>query len=277
MRTGLGLRLIHALYLAVAIGTLVFLILPILVVIPLSFNASSFLSYPLDGLSWRWYAEVLHSPVWRAAAENSLVVGAGATLIATGLGVLAAIGLDRANFRGKAALNAFLISPMIVPVVISALGIYFMFAEVGLNATRFGLILAHAALGAPFVLVTVTATLQGFDHNLMRAAASLGAGPATAFFRVMLPIILPGVISGALFAFATSFDEVIVVLFVAGPEQRTLPRQMFDGIREHISPAITAMATLLILFAVLLLAVLEALRRRGERLKQAGHSGLSQT
>jgi putative spermidine/putrescine transport system permease protein len=155
---------------------------------------------------------------------------------------------------------------MIVPIVISALGLYFFFAEIGLNATYTGLILAHTALGAPFVVITVTATLQGFDNTLMRAASSLGANPVKVFFAVVLPLILPGVVSGALFAFATSFDEVVVVLFSAGPEQRTLPRQMFDGIKENITPAIMAAATLLIAFALALLSVLEYLRRRSEKL-----------
>ena len=246
---------------------LLFLVLPILVIVPLSFSSDSFLSYPLPGLSLRWYEEVLNSPAWTAAIKNSLIVGSALTLLATILGTLAAMGLNMCNFRGKAAMTAMMISPMVVPVVISALGLYFFFAEVGLNASYTGLILAHTALGAPFVLITVSATLKGFDTNLMRAGASLGANPSQVFFKIVLPLILPGVVSGALFAFATSFDEVIVALFTAGPEQRTLPRQMFDGIRENITPAITAVATMLILFALALLSALEWLRRRGERIK----------
>jgi len=248
---------------------LLFLILPILVIVPISFSSDSFLSYPLPGLSLRWYEEVLNSPAWTAAIKNSLIVGSASTLLATALGTLAAMGLNMCDFRGKATMTAMMISPMVVPVVISALGLYFFFAEVGLNASYTGLILAHTALGAPFVLITVSATLKGFDTNLMRAGASLGANPSQVFFKIVLPLILPGVVSGALFAFATSFDEVIVALFTAGPEQRTLPRQMFDGIRENITPAITAVATLLILFALALLSALEWLRRRGERI-QAG-------
>jgi putative spermidine/putrescine transport system permease protein len=162
---------------------------------------------------------------------------------------------------------AFLISPMIVPVVITAVGMYFFFANLGLNNTYFGIILAHTALATPFVVITVTATLTGFDQSLIRAGASLGAPPMTVFRKVTFPLILPGMISGALFAFVTSFDEVVVVLFIASPDQRTLPKQMFSGIREQISPTITAAATLLVLSAAVMLVTVELLRRRSERLR----------
>lgn len=259
-------KLSHYAYLLLCGLIMLFLLLPILVIIPLSFSADSFLSYPLPGYSLRWYQEVLTSPAWTRALQNSLIVGVSSTLLATTLGTLAAMGLSLGHFRGKGLMQAIMISPMVVPLIISALGLYFFFAKAGLNATYTGLILAHTALGAPFVLITVTATLKGFDKNLMRAGASLGANPSQVFFKIVLPLILPGVVSGALFAFATSFDEVVVALFTAGPEQRTLPRQMFDGIRENITPAITAIATLLTLFSLALLSVLEWLRRRSERL-----------
>ena len=186
------------------------------------------------------------------------------------LGTLAALGLAQWRSRWKPLILAVVLSPMVVPVVITAVGLYFFFAPLGLTNSFAGLILAHTALAVPFVVVTVSATLQGFDQTLVRAAASLGATPLDAFRRVTLPLILPGIASGALFAFATSFDEVVVVLFMAGPDQRTLPREMFAGIRENISPAITAAAALLTLFSVALLASLEALRRRGERLRAGG-------
>ncbi|MGF1640043.1 MAG: ABC transporter permease [Rhodospirillales bacterium] len=243
-----------------------FLVLPIFAIVPLSFNAGSFLTYPLDGLSLRWYEEVFTTERWLRALRNSLIVAVPATLLATGLGTLAALGLATARFRGRGLLTGLLISPMVVPLIISAVGMYFFFAPLGLTNSFLGLILAHTALGAPFVLVTVSATLAGFDHSLIRAAASLGAPPPVVFFRVIVPLILPGLVSGALFAFATSFDEVVVVLFVGGPGQRTLPREIFDGIREHVTPAITAVASLLILFATLLMITMELLRRRSERL-----------
>ena len=168
-------------------------------------------------------------------------------------------------YRGIAM--AVLISPMIVPVIISAAGMFFFYSKIGLAQTMPGLILAHAALGTPFVVITVTATLIGFDHSLTRAAASLGATPTTTFFKVIMPLVTPGMISGALFAFITSFDEVVVVFFLAGFEQRTIPRQMWAGIREQISPTILAVATLMVFFSIILLITLEMLRRRSERLR----------
>lgn len=249
-------------------AVLVFLMLPVLVIIPLSFNSGSFLTYPLDGFSLRWYQEIFHSGgPWLESLKNSLIVAPFATLLAMALGTLAAVGLNRADFPGKGLLLALLISPMVVPLVIVAVGMYFFFAQTGLLNSYLGLVLAHAVLGVPFVVITVNATLQGFDGNQVRAGASLGAGPIRVFFTVVLPQILPGVASGGLFAFATSFDEVVVALFIASPSERTLPMQMFSGIRENISPAIAAMATIMILLSVALLVVMELLRRRSERLK----------
>ncbi|MCW5698839.1 MAG: ABC transporter permease [Rhodospirillales bacterium] len=239
---------------------------PIVAIIPLSLNGGSFLTYPLDGLSLRWYEELFTTARWVTAMRNSLIVALPATAIAMVIGTLAAIGLTVANFRGKAFVSAILISPMVVPLIITAVGVYLFFAPLGLANSFLGLILVHAALGAPFVLVTVSATLAGFDMTLARAASSLGAPSHIVFLRVVLPLILPGLVSGALFAFATSLDEVVVVLFLGGPAQRTLPREIFDGIREHITPAITAVATLLILVATALMVTIEALRRRGEKL-----------
>lgn len=255
-----------ALYVASAL-VLFFLMAPILAIVPLSFNSGTFLTYPLDGLSFRWYEAFVASEQWMRALRNSFVIGLSAAALATVLGTLAALGLTHADFRGKGIVMAILLSPMIVPVVIVAVGFYFFFAPLGLTASYTGLILAHTALGTPFVVITVSATLKGFDDNLARASASLGAAPVTTFFRVILPLIAPGVLSGALFAFAASFDEVVVVLMVAGPEQRTLPREMFSGLRENISPTITAVATVMILVSVLMLASLELLRRRNERMR----------
>lgn len=246
---------------------LLFLITPILVIVPLSFNADSFLMYPMSGFSLRWYEEFLYSDTWIHALKNSMIVAPFATLLAMAIGTPAAIGLTRIDFPGKGLLTAVLISPMVVPVVIVGVATYLVFAPIGLTGSYLGLIMVHAALGVPFVVTTVSATLQGFDYNLVRAAASLGANPITAFFRVTLPLVAPGVISGGLFAFGTSFDEVVVTLFLASPEQTTLPRQMFAGIRENISPAIAAAATILILASILMLLTLEWLRGRGERMR----------
>jgi len=246
---------------------LLFLIVPVLVIVPLSFISGSFLVYPLQGFSMRWYEALFSSADWMRSLKNSMLIAPAATFLAVVLGTLAAVGLTRAEFRGKALLMTILISPMVVPVVIIGVASYLFFAPLGMGNSYLSLILVHAVLGVPFVIITVSATLQGFNYNLVRAAASLGASPLTAFFRVTLPLIAPGVISGALFAFATSFDEVVVTLFLAGPEQITLPRQMFSGIRENLSPTIAAAATLLIGFSIALLLTLEWLRGRAEKLR----------
>lgn len=247
-------------------AVLLYLLLPILVIMPLSFSSSSFLAYPMPGWSLQWYENLFTSPDWTRAAKNSFIVAPAATLIATVLGTLTAVGLVRTQFPGKGLLMSLLIAPMVVPVVVVAVACYLFFAKLGLSDSYAGLILVHAALGAPFVVTTVLATLQGFNHNLVRASLSLGAGPLETFFRVTLPVIAPGVISGALFAFATSFDEVVVTLFIAGPEQATLPRQMFTGIRENINPTIAAAATLLIIFTTALMGALEWLRGRRQQM-----------
>ena len=251
-----------------------FLIAPILVIIPLSFNAvpyftftEAMLAFDPAGYSLQWYNDFFTNLNWQGAVKNSFIIAIFSTLIATVLGTIAALGLSRSVMPYRALVMGILISPMIVPLIISAAGMYFFYTKVGLAATHLGVILAHAALGTPFVVITVTATLVGFDHSLTRAAASLGADATTTFFKITMPLILPGVISGALFAFITSFDEVVVVLFVGSFEQRTIPWQMFSGIREQISPTILAVATLLVLVSILLLTTLELLRRRNERLR----------
>ena len=251
-----------------------FLIFPLIVVVPLSFNALPFFTFTKEmlafdpaGYSLKWYADFFTNLNWQGAVQNSLVIAFFATLLSTTLGTLAALGLSRPTMPGKTLIMSILISPMIVPLIISAAGMFFFYSRIGLQGTHIGVILAHAALGTPFVVITVTATLVGFDNSLIRAAASLGASPATTFFKVIVPLILPGVISGALFAFVTSFDEVVVVLFVGSFRQRTIPWQMFSGIREHISPTILAVATILVLVSIALLVSVELLRRRGERLR----------
>lgn len=244
---------------------LIFLITPILVIVPLSFSESSFLVYPIQGFSLRWYESLLNTPSWLLGFKNTLIVAPFATLIAMVLGTLAALGFNRANFPGKAFLMSLLISPMVVPVVIVGVAAYLFFAPLGMANNLWLLILMHAVLGVPFVVITVLATLEGFNQNLVKAAMSLGASPTRAFFKVTLPIIAPGVISGGLFAFGTSFDEVVMTLFIAGPDQYTIPRVMFSGIRENLSPVIAAVATILILCSVIMLLTLEWLRGRAAR------------
>lgn len=250
--------------------TLIYLIVPILVPIPLSFSSGTFFTFPLPGYSTRWYETVLGTPRWRAAIGNSLLIGFGVTILATALGTLTAIGLSNPRFPARRLVVPLLISPLIVPVVVTAVGTYLFYARIGLASTYIGIILAHTVLASPFVVVTVSASLSGFDRNLMRATAILGAKPFTGFRRVMLPLILPGVLSGAAFAFVTSFDEVVVAQFLANADQRTLPLEMFTGLREQLSPAITAAATMMMGLSILLLLVANLLSRRSKRM--AGQS-----
>src|SRR6185503_9743447 len=250
-------------------AVLLFLVAPILTIVPLSFSSGSFFYYPLPGLSLRWYEDFFTSSFWLSSLKNSLIIGISATVLATLLGTMAALGIWRARFPAQALVLAMLISPMVVPVIIVAVGVYFAFAPLGLTDGYLGLILAHTTLGVPFVVITVLATLASFDRTLIRAAENLGASQIETFRRVTLPLILPGVASGAVFAFAASFDEVVVALLIAGPGQRTLPRQMFAGINDNISLTITAAATMLIAISLLLMVAVEALRRRSERLRRA--------
>ncbi|WP_347505693.1 ABC transporter permease [Pseudomonas anguilliseptica] len=252
---------------------LLFLILPILVIIPLSFNVEPFFSFTEgmltlqpEAYSLRWYSAIFSDDKWLLAIKNSFLIGIFATLIATVLGTCAAVGLARDDMPMRRLITALLLSPMIVLLIITAAGMFF-YSDLGLAGNYLGGIIAHAALGTPFVIITVTATLTGFDYSLARAALNLGATPLRVFFDIIMPLIRPGVISGALFAFITSFDEVVVILFMAGPQQRTIPRQMFSGLREQINPSILAIATLLILVSIALLVTIELLRRRAERMR----------
>lgn len=251
-----------------------FLIMPIVIIIPLSFNAQPYftftaemLSLSPEGFSLRWYEDFLTSTRWMEGVKNSFIIAISATIVATTLGTIAALGLSRPYIPFRNALMAMLISPMIVPLIISAAGMYFFYSDVGLAQTYPGIILAHAALGTPFVIITVTATMIGFDESLLRAAAISGADPRTTFFKITMPLIAPGMISGALFAFITSLDEIVIVNFIAGAGQRTVPMRMFAGIREEISPTILAVATILVAISVVLLTTLELIRRRNERLR----------
>jgi putative spermidine/putrescine transport system permease protein len=290
-------RVWHYTYLVICALIFLFLIAPILVVIPLSFNAEPYFTFTekmlkLDptGYSTRWYdllltfgmqapeaprdsswwSDAWSNAAWIQATKNSIIIGFFSTILATTLGTIAALGLSRPEMPGRRVIMAILISPMIVPIIIVATGLFFFYSAISIQdwgIPYLGVILAHATLGIPFVIITVTATLVGFDHSLTRAAASMGAGPAMTFFRIQMPLILPGVISGALFAFVTSFDEVVVVLFVGGLDEQTIPRQMWNGIREQISPAILSVATILVLISIALLTTVELLRRRSERLR----------
>ena len=264
-----------------------FLIAPLVAIIPISFSKSPFmlftegmLAWPPDPEAWsfRWYRymvgicedKVLTTPCgnkWMRGTVNSFFIGSISTLLATALGTLAALGLSRPHMPYKGLIMSILISPMIVPLIITAAGMFFFYAKVNLVYTFTGIILAHVALSTPFVVITVTATLVGFDTNMTKASQSLGARPARTFFKVIMPLILPGVISGALFAFITSFDEVVIVMFMASLDQLTIPKQMWAGIRQEISPVILCMATCLVALSIFLLTTVELLRRRSEKMR----------
>jgi len=261
-------------------AVLFFLIVPIVVIIPLSFNAEPYFTFTRgmmtlepSAYSLRWYDAIITNPNWMLAVKNSFIIGFFATIVSTTLGTMAAVGLSSQNMPFKRVIMALLLSPMIVPLIIIAAGMFFFYTKFGLAGSYVGLVIAHAALGVPFVIITVTATLSGFDKSLYHAGLSMGASPLKTFFDVVIPLIRPGVISGAMFAFVTSFDEVVLVLFLAGPGQRTIPRQMFSGLREQINPTILAVATLLILVSVAFLLTLEFLRRRSERLRGLEEQG----
>ena len=270
----------HYLYLAICSTVFIFLIAPILIIIPLSFNAESFFTFSEgmlrldpDAYSLKWYRELLQSPhrpdetsEWMRAANNTLYIALWVTVLATSLGTLAAIGLARSEMPYRRVVMAVLLSPLIVPIVIVGAGMFMFYSKFNLAYTYTGLILTHTALATPFVVVTVTATLVGFDHSYLRASYSLCSNPLTTFFKIVLPIIYPGVITGALFAFVTSLDEVVVASFLAGPEQVTLPMHMLAGLRQEINLSILAVATILITLSVLLLTAAELLRRRNESL-----------
>ena len=252
-----------------AILAVVFLLAPLLAIMPLAFTSSVFLTYPLPGVSLRWFDELLTADAWRRAIGNTLVMSVGTALLATVLGTLAALGL-----RGKLPLGGvfrtLFLLPMVVPAVVLGVGMQLLFGRMGISNTYLGVIVAHTVVGVPFVLVSVSGALAGIDPRVERAALSLGAPPVTVFWRVTLPLAAPGVVSGAVLAFATSLDEVVLTLFVAGPNQRTLARQMFSTIRDNISPAIAAAAFVFILGTLLLAALVLLLRRRtATRLKTA--------
>jgi len=275
----------HYLFRVICGVIFVFLIMPILVVMPLSFNSQDFftftpemLKFEPEGYSLKHYRDFFTNNEWQRSFKNSLLIAPVATLVSVSLGTLAAIGLSQSHVPFKRAIMAILISPMIVPLIISATGMFFFYSHVGnfledtigLDKNFVGYVkvtLAHSVLGIPFVIITVTATLVGFDSSLTRAAASMGANPIKTFFKIQMPLILPGVISGGLFAFITSFDEVVVVMFVGSTNQKTLPWQMFTGLREQISPTILAVATILVAISIALLITIEMLRRRSEKLR----------
>lgn len=254
----------RALKLIFGVAAVVFLLLPIVAILPLAFTDSVFLNYPILGFSLRWFDQ-LSAGAWQRSIVNSLIIGGGATLVSVVLGTLAALGLAGRALPFAGLFRTVFLLPMVVPAVVLGVGLQISLARIGLSSTYLGVIVSHSVLCIPFVIVSVSTALAGIDRTSLRAAASLGANPFTVFRRVTMPLAAPGIVTGAVFAFATSLDEVVLTLFVAGPNQRTLARQMFSSIRENISPAVAAAAFLLILGTLLLAGLAALLRWRQER------------
>lgn len=251
---------------------LVFLILPIFVIVPLSFNVEPYftftrgmLHFQSEAFSTRWYEAFVSDAGWMLAVSNSFVVGIFSTLLATALGTLAALGLNK-PLPMRSMIVSLLLAPMIVPIIVLSAGTYFVFAKVGLVDSYLGLVLAHATLGLPFVVVTVLASLSNFDQGLVRAGLISGAHPTMVFRRITLPLIAPGVLSGAALAFVTSFDEAVITLFLSpSPGYYTVPRKMWSGLREQISPTILAVATIWIALSLVLMILMGVLRRQSAK------------
>ena len=244
----------------------IWLVAPTFVVVPMSFNENKSLAFPPEGFSWMWYENFFTNPDWSSSFFNSLKVAVVTAIVATVVGTLAAFGLDRMKSRASGLLRALLITPMVVPGVVLAIGIYAVYLDAHLVGTMTGFVLAHTMLAVPFVIIAVSASLEVFDKRLETAATSLGASRLTGFRTITLPLIAPGILSGLLFAFVTSFDEIIVALFITSPYLKTLPVQIFSSITRDADPTVAAVGT--ILFAVTSLVIGAALivgSRQGRR------------
>jgi putative spermidine/putrescine transport system permease protein len=262
--------MLAAVKLIFGVAAVFFLLAPLVVILPLAFTDSIFLNYPIPAYSMRWFEELATAEVWRRSIVNSLIIGGGTTVLATVLGTLAALGLRGSRLPLSGLFRTAFLLPMVVPAVVLGVGMQILFARLGLASSYLGVIIAHTVVAVPFVLVNVAASLEGIDQRVERAALSLGASPTVVFRRVTLPLAMPGVVSGAVFAFATSLDEVVLTLFVAGPNQRTLARQMFSTIRENISPAIAAAAFLFIVGTIAVGALALWVRTRTRQRATAG-------
>lgn len=239
-----------------------FLLAPLLIVLPVSFSDSTLLQFPPQRWSLRWYRAYFDNPAWIDASWMSLKAGLAVAVLSTALGVAAALGISRGRFPGRAALQTFILSPLVVPVIILSVGLYYLYSFASLNGTFFGLVIGHVVLTFPYATVVIAASLEDFDRTLEQAAQGLGAAPFTAFRRVTLPLIGPGVAVAFLFSFLTSFDEVVMATFITGPETITLPRKMWEGIRFELNPTIAAVSTLLIAISWFLMLIVGLLRRR---------------
>lgn len=246
---------------ALAWAGLLFLIGPLFVIVPVSFSSAQYLTFPPPGFSLRWYERFFSSSTWIDSIVVSLQVAVLSSIVTMILAVLASIPLVREEFRGKMIIYGLLLAPMIVPLIVTAIAVYFLFVSIGLSGTILAISIGHAVVVMPLVIIIVSATLQGFDIRIERAAISLGAGPMQAFIRVTLPVIAPGILSGGAFAFLTSFDELMIPLFLGGPETQTLAVRIWHSVVLEIEPTIAAASTFLIGLALLVLVVTSLLTR----------------
>jgi putative spermidine/putrescine transport system permease protein len=242
--------------------TVFYLLAPTLVIVPMSFTQARILSFPPQGFSFQWYQRMFTDPQWASGMVNSLQVATLTAILATVLGTLAALGLTRGRFPGRTVVNAVALSPLIVPVVVIAIGMFGLFVQWRIAGSLVGLVIAHTALALPFVIVNVGASLRTMDRNLELAAANLGADPRRSFMHITLPLILPGVLAGAIFAFITSWDEVVVAIFMTSARFRTLPVEMWEQVRQVVDPTVAAVSTTLLIVTTTLLVILFVIRRQ---------------
>ena len=238
------------------------LVLPTLVIVPISFNSAPSLDFPPKGWSLQWYEKFFTDPTWLRALGNTIQIALLTTVVATTLGILAALGLAKLRFKGKALLENYFLMPMIVPGIVIAIGLYSLFLKMGLLGTILGFVFAHTVLALPLVIVNVMASLQGVDPRLEQASASLGAGRARTFFSVTLPLIVPGVTAGALFAFVTSFDEIVLSLFIQNPYLQTLPVKIFTSMTQTTDPTVAAVAVITMLTSIVIILGMQLIGRR---------------
>lgn len=251
-------KIIYATTVFVALG---FMILPLFIVLPLAFNDSAFLGYPFKGFSWRWFEVVFSQSHWRISALNSLIVATGATAFSLVVGGFAAMGVMASSRLAALVLTALFISPLVMPSIVLAIGIFYVFAAIGLNGGFVSLILAHTVLGAPLVFLSAISSLKGLNPELDRAGASMGASRSYRFFSIILPLTAPGYLVGALFAFITSFDEVVIALFLSSPRSQTLPVALFTGLRDRLEPTLVVIAVLLTMMSMGFLWLLARLQK----------------
>lgn len=246
----------------------IYLVMPNFIVVPISFSGSRFLEFPPKSYSFQWYLKYFEQGEWVRATITSFEVAVLVTIVATALGSLAAYGLVRGRFPGKTIVNSFIISPMVTPILVTAVAIYKIYADLGLTGTILGFVLGHTIMALPFVVIVMTANLRGIDIEVEYAARSLGAGRLTALRRVVFPLALPGMISAGLFAFLISFDELMIAMFISSPTLSTLPKKLWDGLRTEINPSIAAVSTLLIVLSVVILIAAGIARKYLEKKTQ---------